>query len=50
MNEKSKTENQQKKKGFLARLGEKIDKAMKEQSNSSCCCCGPKSPKKDSCS
>lgn len=43
MEEQKKNETQGKKKGFLARMFDKVDQKMKEKS--SCCCCS--SQKKD---
>jgi hypothetical protein len=40
---------EKKKKGFIARILEKLDKKMEEKAAKSSCCCGPDKKKGQSC-
>ena len=44
-----KENKEEKKKGFFAKLFEKLDKKLEEKAKQTGCGCGPKSNNKDSC-
>jgi len=47
--EEQKCSSEKKKKGFFARIIEKIDKNLKEKAERSDCCCGPDKKSGGSC-
>lgn len=47
---KDKTEQKKGKKGFFARMIDKLDKKMQEKAKAKSCCCGGDKPDKSCCS
>ena len=45
----NKTPKEEKKKGFFAKLFEKLDKKLEDKAKKTGCCCGPKKESGDSC-
>ncbi|MDP2654392.1 MAG: hypothetical protein Q8Q08_10230 [Candidatus Omnitrophota bacterium] len=50
MGQAQQEEKAEKKKGFLAKLMDKLDKKLEEKSKESSCCCGGKDGKGGACS